>query len=267
MNNFRPIGIFDSGIGGLSVMSNIHRLLPFESLSYIADSLNIPYGTKDPKIILNRSIAATDFLVNKQEAKIIVVACNTATAISINELRDKFKVPIIGMEPAVKPASEASIVNKVGVLATSGTVDSAKFSALLDSHSKTVKFFIKPCPGLVDLIEQGLIDSPEVNKLVESYCLEFKKNDVDTIVLGCTHYFFIKDLIKNLMGPEIQIIDTGYAVAKQLKRKLDEFNLHNSFDRKQIKIWTNQSDNNNKNVIKRILADLDINYDLFSIWP
>jgi len=267
MNKNAPIGIFDSGIGGLSVMLNIHQLLPTESLFYVADSLNVPYGSKPPDIILDRSIAAADFLINKQGAKAIVIACNTATAISINELRAKFSIPIIGMEPAVKPASEATIKNKVGVLATSGTLHSAKFSALLENHSKEVEFYVQPCPGLVDLIDYGSIDSPKLIQLIKNYCQEFKKNQIDTIVLGCTHYVFIKDLIKDIMGPEIKIIDTGFAVANQVNRKLIEFDLQSNSEKSLIKVWTNRQGKKNEDIINRLLSGLKVNYKLFTSWP
>ena len=159
MTNNSPIGIFDSGIGGLSVMSNIHTLLPTESLSYIADSHYAPYGGMSSKSIIERSVAATKFLINHQDCKLIVVACNTATAYAVNELRRLYDIPIVGMEPAVKPASRASKLGRVGILATSGTLESAKFSSLLDIHSEKVQFFTQACHGLVDLIEQGDLDS------------------------------------------------------------------------------------------------------------
>jgi len=266
MKNNTPIGIFDSGVGGLSVLSNIHRLLPNESLAYVADSLYAPYGAKNSQVVIDRSIAATDFLVNQQNAKMIVVGCNTATATAINQLRTSFKVPIIGMEPAVKPATEATIVNKVGVLATTGTLESAKFSALLASHSEEIEFYIQPCPGLVDLIEQGLLYDSKLYRLLKIYLEPFKKNNVDTIVLGCTHYIFIRKLIEELMGPEVEIIDTGNAVAKQVERKLIEFNLQNHTLDVQNSIWTNHPDEDFKKIIKLFLTKSNFRYKFFSNW-
>ena len=220
-----PIGIFDSGFGGLSVAKSIHNLLPKEDLLYVADSAFTPYGDMQEIHIVERAILISDFLINKKHSKAIVVACNTATAFSVNVLRERFNVPIIGMEPAVKPAIKVTLNNKVGVLATSGTSKSAKFSALLEKYSGAVKFFIQPCPGLVNAIEKGSFDDEELFELLEKYLANFKKNGVDTIVLGCTHYVYIKHLITKIMGTNIKIVDTGEAVARQLSIKLEEFNL------------------------------------------
>tara|TARA_B110000444_G_scaffold98047_1_gene93041 strand:+ start:2039 stop:2845 length:807 start_codon:yes stop_codon:yes gene_type:complete len=220
-----PIGIFDSGFGGLSVAKSIHNLLPKEDLLYVADSAFTPYGDMQEIDIVERAILISDFLINKKHSKAIVVACNTATAFSVNVLRERFNVPVIGMEPAVKPAIKVTLNNKVGVLATSGTSKSAKFSALLEKYSGEVKFFIQPCPGLVNAIENGSFDDEELFELLEKYLANFKKNGVDTIVLGCTHYVYIKHLITKIMGTNIKIVDTGEAVARQLSIKLEEFNL------------------------------------------
>lgn len=225
MHKKLPIGIFDSGFGGLSVAKSIHNLLPIENLIYVADSAFTPYGDLPENEIVKRSILITEFLVRKKNSKAIVVACNTATAFSINELRKKFNIPIIGMEPAVKPALKVSLNNRVGVLATSGTSRSTKLSALLENHLGKARFYVQPCPGLVNAIEKGIFDDFKLFKLVEKYLENFKKNDVDTIVLGCTHFIYIKPLIQKIMGSSISIIETGEAVARQLQSKLVEFNL------------------------------------------
>ena len=225
MHKKLPLGIFDSGFGGLSVVKSIHNLLPNEDLSYVADSAFTPYGDMEESDIVKRAILISDFLINKKKSKVIVVACNTATAYAVNTLRDRFNVPIIGMEPAVKPALMVTLNKKVGVLATSGTSKSAKFSALLEKYSGEVKFFVQPCPGLVNAIEKGSFDDAELFELLEKYLANFKKNGVDTIILGCTHFVYIKHLVKKIMGANIMIVDTGEAVARQLKIKLEEFNL------------------------------------------
>ena len=225
MHKKLPLGIFDSGFGGLSVAKSIHNLLPNENLSYVADSDFTPYGDMEESDIVKRAILISDFLINKKECKVIVVACNTATAYAINILRDRFNVPIIGMEPAVKPALKVTLNNKVGVLSTSGTSKSAKFCALLEKYSGDVKFFVQPCPGLVNAIEKGSFDEIELFELLDKYLANFKKNGVDTIVLGCTHFVYIKHLVKKIMGENIMIVDTGEAVARQLQIKLEEFNL------------------------------------------
>ena len=195
-----PLGIFDSGFGGLSVAKSIHNLLPNEELSYVADSAFTPYGDMEESDIVKRAILISDFLINKKKSKVIVVACNTATAYAVNTLRDRFNVPIIGMEPAVKPALKVTLNNKVGVLSTSGTSKSAKFCALLEKYSGDVKFFVQPCPGLVNAIEKGSFDDAELFELLEKYLANFKKNGVDTIVLGCTHFVYIKHLVKKNYG-------------------------------------------------------------------
>ena len=220
-----PLGIFDSGFGGLSVAKSIHKLLPQEDLIYIADSAFTPYGDMKESDIIKIALLISDFLVNKKKSKAIVIACNTATAFAVNVLRDRFNIPIIGMEPAVKPALKVTLNKMVGVLATSGTSKSAKFSALLERYSDDVKFFVQPCPGLVNAIERGSFDDPELFGLLEKYLAKFKENSVDTIVLGCTHFVYIKHLVKKIMGADIKIVDTSEAVARQLRVKLDEFNL------------------------------------------
>jgi glutamate racemase len=220
-----PLGIFDSGFGGLSVAKSIHKLLPNEDLLYVGDSAFTPYGDMEEFDIVKRAILISDFLINKKKSKVIVVACNTATAYAVNTLRDRFNVPIIGMEPAVKPALKVTLNNKVGVLATSGTSKSVKFSALLEKYSGDVRFFVQPCPGLVNAIEKGSFEDAELFELLKKYLANFKKNGVDTIVLGCTHFVYIRHLITKIMGANIKIVDTGEAVARQLRIKLEEFNL------------------------------------------
>lgn len=270
MTNNSPIGIFDSGIGGLSVMSNIHTLLPTESLSYIADSHYAPYGGMSSKSIIERSVAATKFLINHQDCKLIVVACNTATAYAVNELRRLYDIPIVGMEPAVKPASRASKLGRVGILATSGTLESAKFSSLLDIHSEKVQFFTQACHGLVDLIEQGDLDSNEnkvkINILLDSFLEPLVKNKIDTIVLGCTHYILIRNLIQDILGPDIKVIDTGQAVASEVKRKLLKFHLQNYKSEVSHSIWTNSRNSNIEAIINCMAKYLDGQYKFYNNW-
>lgn len=271
MTNNSPIGIFDSGIGGLSVMSNIHSLLPNESLSYIADSLYAPYGCMTTKSVIERSVTVTDFLINYQNCKIIVVACNTATANAIRELRRLYDIPIVGMEPAVKPASIATKLGRVGVLATSGTLESAKFSSLLDTYSGKVKFYTQACHGLVDLIERGDIGSKknkaEIKVLLHSFLEPLVKNKIDTIVLGCTHYILIRDLIEGMIGPEIRVIDTGQAVAAEVKRKLLKYQLQSCDSEIKHSIWSNSSNPNIETIINCTAKYLQGQYKFYSNWP
>jgi glutamate racemase len=266
MKNIQPIGIFDSGVGGISVMSHIQCLLPNESLAYLADSLNAPYGIKSNDFITERSKAAINFLIKEQSAKLIVMACNTATASSINNLRQVFQVPIIGMEPAIKPATQATICKKVGVLATNGTLGSTKFSALLESYSGNIDFYTQPCPGLVELIEEGNINSSSTKNLIQKYLNPLIERKVDTIVLGCTHYIFIKEIIEDILGPKVKIIDTGIAVAKQVKGELQNFSIQNKSKEKYYSIATNSNNEKMRLIIEPMIAKSDVKFSYCDDW-
>ena len=215
------VGVFDSGVGGLSVLSHIHRLLPAEELIYVADSAYIPYGCKKPEQVLDRSLKISDFLV-KKGVKAIVVACNTATAVAVHELRARYDVPVIGMEPAVKPAVGGSISGVVGVLATSGTLGSEKFNQLKQRYADQVELIVQPCPGLVEQIEAGEFDGGKVKSLLDGYLQPLLERGMDTLVLGCTHYTFVLPLIRKIVGEPVTIIDAGDAIARQLRRQLHE---------------------------------------------
>ena len=219
-----PVGVFDSGVGGLSVLAHIRHALPHESLLYAADSLHAPYGSKSPAFIVDRAIQLSDFLIARG-AKALVVACNTATAAAISELRQRYAIPIIGMEPAVKPAAAATRSGVVGVLATSGTLQSAQFAALLESYGRQVRVETQACVGLVECIERGELQSEATRQLLNHYIQPLLAAGADTLVLGCTHYPFVRPLIEEIAGPEVAIIDTGAAVARHLKHRLQEQNL------------------------------------------
>jgi len=266
MKNTQPIGIFDSGVGGISVMSHIQSLLPNESLAYVADSLFAPYGLKNKDVILKRSKTAIDYLIKKESVKLIVVACNTATAAAIQELRQIYQIPIIGMEPAIKPATKATISKKVGILATNGTLDSAKFSALLETYSGEIDFYTQPCPGLVELIEQGRIDDSSIKNLIQRYLNPLIERKVDTIVLGCTHYVFIRNIIENIMGSEVKIIDTGLAVAKHVRSELEKFSLQNKSKIKYYSISTNSINREMEEIIRSITINSDFKFSYFDSW-
>jgi glutamate racemase len=216
-----PIGVFDSGVGGLSVLQHIRADLPQENLLYIADSRYIPYGDKSKDFIEQRSIALTRFCLEKG-VKAIVVACNTATAAAISTLRSMFSLPIVGMEPAVKPAVEATKSGIIGVLATTGTLESSKFGELLHRYGKGAEVIIQPCQGLVEQVERAELSSETTRTLVKNYLSPLLERGVDTIVLGCTHYAFLTSLIRELVGQNVSIIDTGPAVSRQLRRRLEK---------------------------------------------
>lgn len=215
-----PIGVFDSGVGGLSVLAEIRQLLPAESLLYVADCGHIPYGEKSPEFIRERCRLVAEFF-NGQGAKALVVACNTATVAAVADLRSAYpEWPLVGMEPAVKPAAAATRSGVVGVLATTGTLQSAKFAALLDRFASDVQVITRPCPGLVELIEAGDLHSPVLRQLLQGYVAPLLEAGCDTLILGCTHYPFLRPLLSELIPPGVSLIDTGAAVARQLQRLL-----------------------------------------------
>jgi len=266
MNKSFPIGIFDSGVGGLSVLKKIHSKLPKESLVYVADSINSPYGPKNNFFILERSITIVDFLVANHQIKLLVIACNTATASAISKLREIYDFPIIGMEPAIKPANEASRNKKVGILATEGTINSSKFSALLDSYSGETQFFTQPCIGLVEYIERGKADSNEVISLLHKNLIPLLEHNVDVVVLGCTHYIFIKKIVESFFNNKIAIIETGEAVAAQTQKKLKEFNFESDkLDSKHV-IYSNSKNSKMYLIINSLLDDHDFRFDFQPNW-
>lgn len=222
MSSNAAVGVFDSGVGGLSVLREIRARLPDESLLYVADSGHVPYGEKSAEFIRERSQAIAGFLL-AQGAKALVLACNTATAAAVAELRERYPdLPIVGMEPAVKPAAAATRSGVVGVLATTGTLKSAKFAALLDRFAADVRVITQPCPGLVEQIEAGELSGPRTRELLRGWVEPLLAEGCDTLILGCTHYPFIKPLLRELAGEGVSLVDTGAAVARRLQQLLDQ---------------------------------------------
>lgn len=220
MNNNQPIGLFDSGIGGTSIWTAIHKLMPSEDTIYLADSKNAPYGQKSKEAIIALSCKNTEFLLEKN-AKIIVVACNTATTNAIKELRAKYDVPFIGIEPAIKPAANNSNTQKIGILATKGTLSSELFNKAVEIYHETT-IVEQIGYGLVELIENGEIHSPEMTRLLHSYLEPMVAANIDYLVLGCSHYPYLIPQIKSILPPHIKIIDSGEAVARQTQKVLQE---------------------------------------------
>jgi glutamate racemase len=220
MENNQPIGIFDSGIGGTSIWKEIHQLLPNEKTVYLADSKNAPYGQKNKQEIVALSMKNTDFLL-KMNCKIIVVACNTATTNAIQELRGKYNVPFIGIEPAIKPAAVNSKTQTIGILATKGTLNSELFHKTTEMYQDT-KIVEQVGHGLVQLIESGQINSLEMQTLLQSYLQPMIDANIDYLVLGCSHYPYLIPQIKKILPDHIQIIDSGQAVARQTQKVLEE---------------------------------------------
>ncbi|MES2049153.1 MAG: glutamate racemase [Pseudomonadota bacterium] len=241
------VGVFDSGIGGLSVLKHLREQLPHESFLYVADSAFAPYGERTVEELIARSIEITDFLL-QQSIKALVIACNTATAAAVKVLRQRYPdLIIIGMEPGLKPAALKSLRKIVGVLATRSTLQSEKFNLLREqlTHETQVQFIPQACVGLVDQIEKGELESSKTMQLVRSYVAPLLAQGADTLVLGCTHYPFVADLIKKVIqensAEPVQLIDTGEAVARQLKRVLEQGQLlkvASSSDTTTIHAWT-----------------------------
>lgn len=220
MPHSHPIGIFDSGIGGLSVAARVRELLPAEDILYVADSCHAPYGDKTDDFIRERMHWVTDFLL-AQGAKAVVVACNTATTSAIAQLRQCYSVPIIGVEPGVKPAVQASRSGVVGVLATPRTLQTHSFGALAARFSSTVRIEVQPCPDLVAQIEALRFDDALTMALLHRYISPLLEKGADTIVLGCTHYNFLAERIARVAGSRIQIISTELPVAREVVRRLE----------------------------------------------
>jgi len=249
MDNNRPIGIFDSGIGGTSIWAEIHQLLPNEKTIYLADSKNAPYGQKSNAEIIALSEKNTEFLL-KMDCKLIVVACNTATTNAIQELRAKYPVPFIGIEPAIKPAATNSKTQTIGILATQGTLNSELFHKTSEKFLET-KIIEQVGHGLVQLIENGKINSPEMSKLLHSYLTPMIEANIDYLVLGCSHYPYLIPQIKKILPEHIQIIDSGEAVARQTQYVLREKVGFSSNEKSSPVFYTNK----NPKVLSEILGN------------
>lgn len=219
MADDRSVGVMDSGVGGLSILERIHQLLPGEDLLYVADSAHAPYGGRPAGYVEARCRAILDFFL-EQGVKAVVLACNTATAAAVATLRAHYPLAIVGMEPAIKPAVENSRSGVVGVLATAGTIDSDKFSVLKNRFSHRVEIVTRACPGLVEHIERLQRDEEGLDTLLREYIDPLVAKGADTLVLGCTHYSLIRDRIEAVAGPGVSVLDTGFAVARELQRRL-----------------------------------------------
>jgi glutamate racemase len=234
-----PIGIFDSGVGGISVLRAIRRQMPEESIRYFGDQGHVPYGSRSMEQIQDFSEAITRFLL-EQGAKLIVVACNTASAAALTSLRGKFpNIQFVGMEPAVKPAAEHTQTGKVGVLATPATFQGALYASVVDRFASGVELFPETCPGLVQQIEQGNLDGEEPRKILEDALLPMLEKNIDTVVLGCTHYPFVIPLIQQIVGDGVRVIDPAPAVAEQTGRLMQANEMRNNSGTKgAVKFYT-----------------------------
>ena len=219
-----PLGVFDSGVGGVSVLKWIRQLLPFEELIYVADKGYAPYGNRSSDYVRDRAAHITRFLLEKR-VKAVVVACNTATVTAIATLRSTFKVPFIGIEPGVRPALNATRSGVIGVLATTETLKSTSFNALIQRFCKDIRVEIQACPGLMEQVESMAFTTPETRELLGRYLVPLLEKGADTVVLGCTHYPFLVPLVREMAGREIRIIETGEAVSRQVMHILTTMDL------------------------------------------
>ncbi len=216
-----PIGVFDSGVGGLSVLRAIRQRLPAQPVLYLADQVHVPYGSRTLEEVRDFSEGITRFLLD-QGARLIVVACNTASAAALHELRRQFpEVPFVGMEPAVKPAAEATLTGVVGVIATPATFQGQLYASVVERFANGVRLMQDTCPGLVTAIEKGQLEAPETRAILERALEPMLRQNIDTVVLGCTHFPFVIPLIQRIVGPNVRVIDPAPAVARQVERLLE----------------------------------------------
>lgn len=237
----KPIGIFDSGVGGTSIWKEIHKMLPAEDTLYLADSANAPYGEKSKEEILRLSIKNTEFLLGRR-SKIIVVACNTATTNAIDYLRANYDVPFIGIEPAIKPAALQTKTKKVGVLATKGTLSSSLFHNTSKLFAEGITVLEQEGRGLVELIEAGKVQSEEMRAVLEEILHPMLAQRIDCLVLGCTHYPYLLPVLKELLPENITIIDSGEAVARQTKAVLEKNDLLRTDGNTQTSVFYSNKD-------------------------
>lgn len=252
--NGAPVGIFDSGVGGLSVAREIRSLLPAESLLYLADTAYCPYGGRPVEEIRARSIAAVAALMERG-VKAVVVACNTATGAALELLRAEFPIPILGLEPAVKPAAQSTRTGKVAVMATAGTLRSERFSRLVDTYASGVEVLSVPCPGLVELVEAGETEGELAIRALSTLLEPLRTASVDTVVLGCTHYPFLREAVAEVLGPEVRLVDSGRAVANHLQRVLTGANALAENGPGEIRILTTGNPSAVAAVARRLWGD------------
>ncbi len=214
MNDKRPIGLFDSGVGGLSVLLEIAKILPKENFIFLADQLNVPYGAKSKREIEDLSERITYFL-QKQKIKALVIACNTATCYALDYLRLNFDIPIVGVVPAVKPAAKMTKIGKIVIMSTPATAKSSYLDLLVSEFAKNQQCLKLGCPGLEEVVET--LNQSAGDKLLDKYTAQIKKFGADVVVLGCTHFPFLKGEIKKRLGPKVKVIDSGTAIARRVK--------------------------------------------------
>jgi len=249
-----PVGLFDSGVGGLSVLREIQQLLPAESICYVADSANAPWGDKPPEFVRDRGLEIARFLIDRG-VKAIVIGSNTGTAGSAEALRSILSIPVIGIEPGIKPAVAATRSRVIGAIVPAAVGGSDRLASLLDRFGSDVRVIVQPVPGLVEHIEAADLDGPDLRRMVEGYIRPMLDAGADTIVLGSTHYVFLKPLLTELAGPDVALIETGQAVARQLGRVLEERGLEASTGApRSERFWTSGDPAASQRVMSALLG-------------
>ncbi len=272
MNNSNPIGIFDSGVGGLTVVKKIVSLLPNENIIYFGDTARVPYGTKSNDTVIEYAFQDAKFLLNKN-VKIIVVACNTASSIALKALQDKLSIPVIGMiEPGTKLALQKTKSGRIGIIGTNATINNKAYSKELLRLDPKLKVYEKACPLFVPLAEEGLINHPATRLIAEEYLSELKEDDIDTLVLGCTHYPILAKVIQKVIGNKVELIDSGTAASFVVKDYLEGQGLLNKSNNIGLsEFYVSDLPKRFKEIAERFLGrslehvhkiDLDIIYNL-----
>lgn len=238
----RPIGVFDSGVGGLSVLIELRKLLPNESFVFLADQKYVPYGEKSKEELIHLTRKITDYFIKKHNIKLMVIACNTATCYAIYELRKKYNIPIVGTVPAVKPASEGTKSGVIAVISTPATSKSEVLKSIINDNFKGKKIFNIGCKDLENAVEEGSIDSPMSVKLLQKYLKPVKYSKADYLVLGCTHYPFLKKTIRKVIGRPISLIDGNSGIARRTKNLLSRFDVLNKNKKKGKTIYLSTGD-------------------------
>ena len=224
----RPIGVFDSGVGGLSILIELKKFLPKENFVFFADQKNVPYGEKSKKELNQFMKAVMDYLIDKHDIKMFVIACNTATCYTIKEIRKRYQLPLVGTEPAVKPASLGTKTGTIAIISTPATSKSKTIKKLIGDYAQGLTVLNIGCQGLENTVEEGSLDNPKVQKLLKKYLKEVKDSKADHLVLGCTHYPFLKKAIGNVLGKKVKLIDSGKAIARRTQDLLRKNRISNS---------------------------------------
>ena len=252
-----PIGIYDSGVGGLTVLRAVRELLPHEGLLYFADQAKVPYGNRPLEEVRALAEGVTRYLMERG-AKLIVVACNTASAAALKHLRALYPdFPFVGMEPAVKPAAEQTLSGKVGVLATPSTFQGEMYASVVERFAKDVQVFQATCPGLVRQIEKGYLRTPKTRMILEEALKPMLKEGVDTLVMGCTHFPFVIPLIREVAGEDVRVIDPAPAVARQVKRVLKGLSLSNTTDSSGVTIFLTSAEPHRFEILLEELVEIN----------